>query len=101
MPSRRSASIVPDQDPFGDRLAALAGYAGPSLQARDAIPDFAKRAHTGLLANHVRNAEGLARIIGNFFRVSARDRTMATALDEAAADALTRLGAGSQRDNSG
>lgn len=82
----------PDQDPFGDRLAALAGYAGSSLQARDSIPDFAKRAHTGLLANHVRNAESLARIVSNFFRVSARIEQWQPHWMKLPLDSLTRLG---------
>lgn len=84
----------PGQDPFGDRLASLAGYGGPGMQARDEIPDFAKRAHTGLLANSVRNADGLARIIGNFFRVAARVEQWQPHWMRLPADALTRLGAG-------
>ncbi|WP_418316661.1 type VI secretion system baseplate subunit TssG [Piscinibacter sakaiensis] len=82
----------PDQDPFGDRLACLAGYGGPTMQERDAAPDFAKRAHTGLLANSVRNADGLARIIGNFFRVAARVEQWQPHWMVLPADSLTRLG---------
>ncbi len=84
----------PGQDPFGDRLGALAGYAGASLQARDEVPDFTRRAHTGLLANQVRNAEGLARIIGNFFRVGARVEQWRPHWMKLPPDAITRIGAG-------
>jgi len=62
----------PSDDPFGRRLASLAGYGMRTLRGRDAAPDFAKLAHTGLLARGVRNAEGLARIIANFFAVPVR-----------------------------
>lgn len=82
----------PGQDPFGDRLASLAGYGGPTLQNRDEVPDFAKRAHTGLLANSVKNADGLARIIGNFFRVSARIEQWQPHWMSLPSDAYTRLG---------
>lgn len=84
----------PGQDPFGDRLAALAGFGGPSLQERDEVPDFSKRAHTGLLANNVRNADGLARIIANFFRVSAKVEQWQPHWMKLPADSLTRIGAG-------
>ncbi len=84
----------PQQDPFGDRLAALAGYAGAAMQGRDAVPDFARRAHTGLLANQVRNAEGLARIIGNFFRVGAHVEQWRPHWMKLPPDATTRIGAG-------
>lgn len=86
----------PNQDPFGDRLAALAGYGGPALQARDEVPDFAKRAHAGLLANSVRNAEGLARIVSNFFRVPARVEQWQPHWMKLPPDALTRIGLGQE-----
>lgn len=84
----------PGQDPFGDRLGCLAGYGGPELQARDEAPDFAKRAHTGLLANAVRNADGLARIVANFFRVKARIEEWQPHWMTLPDNSLSRLGAG-------
>lgn len=86
----------PNQDPFGDRLAALAGYGGPSLQSRDGVPDFAKRAHTGLLGNSVRSAEGLARIVANFFRVSARVDQWQPHWMKLPLDARTHIGLGQE-----
>ena len=86
----------PDQDPFGDRLAALAGYGSPGMRARDAVPDFSKRAHTGLLANSVRNADGLARIVANFFQVPARIEQWQPHWMKLPRDAQTRIGLGQE-----
>lgn len=86
----------PDQDPFGNRLAALSGYGQPSLRARDNVPDFSKRAHTGLLANSVRSAEGLARIVANFFRIPAHVEQWQPHWMQLPPDAWTRLGAGQE-----
>lgn len=84
----------PGQDPFGDRLAALGGYGSPALQNRDTVPEFSKRAHTGLLANSVRNAEGLARIVANFFRVPAKVEQWQPHWLKLPPDAYTRIGLG-------
>jgi type VI secretion system protein ImpH len=84
----------PGQDPFGSRLAALAGYGMKTLQGRDSVPEFSKRAHTGLLANTVRSAEGLARIVANFFRVPARVEQWQAHWMKLPPDALTRIGLG-------
>lgn len=84
----------PNQDPFGDRLASLAGYGGQATRSRDTVPDFSKRAHTGLLANSVRNAEGLARIVANFFRIPARVEQWQPHWMRLPPDAWTRIGAG-------
>ena len=73
-----------------------AGYGAPSLQSRDVVPEFAKRAHTGLLANSVRNAEGLARIVANFFRVPARVDQWQPHWMKLPVDALTRIGLGQE-----
>jgi type VI secretion system protein ImpH len=86
----------PDQDPFGDRLAALAGYGGQQMKHRDEVPDFSKRAHTGLLANSVRNAEGLGRIVANFFRVPARVEQWWPHWMKLPPDACTRIGLGQE-----
>lgn len=87
----------PAEDHFGRRLASLAGYGMPSLRERDAAPDFAKLAHTGLLARGVRNGEGLARIIANFFGVGVRVEPWQPHWMKLAAEVRTRLGR--QREN--
>jgi type VI secretion system protein ImpH len=58
----------PDDDPFQHRLAAIAGCAGRELDARDAMPDLAKRHFAGRLGHGVKNAEGLLAIVSAFFR---------------------------------
>ena len=47
------------------------GIAPQSLRQRDAVPDLAKLFHAGTLVRQVRNADGLASIIRQFFRVPA------------------------------
>lgn len=86
----------PGQDPFGDRLAALAGYGSPGVQHRDEVPEFSKRAHAGLLGNSVRSAEGLARIVGNFFRVPARVEQWQPHWMKLPPDSLSRIGLGQE-----
>ncbi|MEC9431553.1 MAG: type VI secretion system baseplate subunit TssG [Pseudomonadota bacterium] len=58
----------PDDDPFGDKVAALAGLAGPGFVDRDAMPDLAKRHFAGLLAAAPRSEAGLRAILSRFFR---------------------------------
>lgn len=58
----------PDDDPFGGYLGALAGIGLSELRDRDALPDFAKLAHTGHLSRQIRNAEGLAKLVAAYFR---------------------------------
>lgn len=59
----------PQQDRFGAYVGALCGIGLPTLRDRDALPDFAKLHHAGLLNRQVRNAEGLASLVGGFFGV--------------------------------
>ena len=47
------------------------------------VPDVAKLFHVGALVRHVRNAEGLAAILEQFFRVPVRDRRVRRPLDGA------------------
>lgn len=82
----------PGDDAFGRRLASLAGYGMSSLRGRDEVPDFAKTAHVGLLANGVRNAEGLGRILANFFGACARIEPWRPHWMKLGRDAQTRLG---------
>ncbi|MBD8891293.1 type VI secretion system baseplate subunit TssG [Roseibium litorale] len=57
-----------DDDPFGEKLDAIAGIAGESFQDRDAMPDLAKRHFAGLLASTPRSEAGLKSILQKFFR---------------------------------
>lgn len=59
----------PETDAFGRRVGALCGLGMATLRERDRAPDYAKLAHVGLLARQVRNAEGLALLLGNYFCV--------------------------------
>jgi type VI secretion system protein ImpH len=57
-----------NNDPFGDKLAALAGHRGRDLSGRDPMPDLAKRQFTGHLGLATRNPQGLVSIVSAFFR---------------------------------
>lgn len=59
----------PAEDRFGFYVGALAGIGLPGLRDRDALPDFAKLHHAGLLNRQVRNAEGMGKLVGSFFRL--------------------------------
>ena len=57
------------QDRYLVYVGAFVGVAPPPLRHRDTVPDLAKLFHAGTLVRQVRNAEGLAAIIRQFFRV--------------------------------
>ena len=59
----------PDQDPFSRWMGSLAGYGQTSLSNRDSVPDGARLASAGILGRSVHGAEGLERILNDFFRV--------------------------------
>jgi type VI secretion system protein ImpH len=59
----------PDNDPFSRWVGSVAGYGQPSLTGRDSIPDGARLAAAGILGRSVHGAEGLERILNDFFRV--------------------------------
>jgi type VI secretion system protein ImpH len=61
----------PDHDRFFTYVGSFVGIAPQPLRQRDAVPDLAKLFHAGTLVRQVRNAEGLAAIIRQFFRVPA------------------------------
>jgi len=61
-----------DQDHFLTYVGAFIGIAPKPLRHRDAVPDLAKLFHAGTLVRHVRDADGLAAIVRQFFRVPAR-----------------------------
>ena len=62
----------PDNDPFSRWIGSLAGYGQPTLLGRDSVPDGARLAAVGILGRSVHGAEGLERILNDFFRVPVR-----------------------------
>jgi type VI secretion system protein ImpH len=62
----------PDHDPFGRWVGSVAGYGTASLKGRDSVPDGARLAAAGILGRSVHGAEGLERILNDFFRVPVR-----------------------------
>ncbi len=62
----------PDHDPFRRWVASIAGYGQATLTGRDSIPDGARLAAAGILGRSVHGAEGLERILNDFFRVPVR-----------------------------
>jgi type VI secretion system protein ImpH len=62
----------PDNDPFSRWVASVAGYGQATLMGRDSIPDGARLAAAGILGRAVHGAEGLERILNDFFRVPVR-----------------------------
>ena len=97
-----------DGDRFADYVASLIGLGSPALRERDALPDTAKLFYAGRLAAQVRNAEGLCRLISDYFDLPAaveefvgewstipdRYRWRLVASTALAADANQRLGHG-------
>jgi type VI secretion system protein ImpH len=59
----------PADDHFAGYIAALLGLMGHSFRQRDSLSDVAKLFHAGALIRQVRNAEGLAVILRDFFDV--------------------------------
>jgi len=62
----------PREDRFKTYLGALVGLGATGARDRDSVGDFAKLHFAGLLARQVRNADGLAQILGSYFRVPVR-----------------------------
>ena len=62
----------PDNDPFSRWVGSVAGYGQPTLLGRDSVPDGARLAASGILGRAVHGAEGLERILNDFFRVPVR-----------------------------
>jgi type VI secretion system protein ImpH len=62
----------PDDDRFAVYIGSLIGVSTPALRGRDAVPDEAKLFHAGTLSRDVRNADGLAAILSDFFKVPLR-----------------------------
>jgi type VI secretion system protein ImpH len=60
------------EDHYLTYVGTFIGLAPASLRNRDTVPDLAKLFHVGTLVRQVRDADGLASIIRQFFRVPAR-----------------------------
>ena len=61
-----------DEDHDLTYLGSFIGIAPASLRHRDTVPDVARLFHAGTLVRQVRDADGLAAIVRQFFRVPAR-----------------------------
>jgi type VI secretion system protein ImpH len=59
----------PDKDRFASYIGAFIGIRATVFRRRDTVPDEAKLFHAGVLVRHVRNADGLGRILRHFFQV--------------------------------
>jgi type VI secretion system protein ImpH len=59
----------PGADRYAAYVGSLVGIGPAAWRSRDSIPDDAKLFHAGALVRHVRNADGLAVIIRQFFKV--------------------------------
>lgn len=60
------------EDRYLTYVGAFIGLAPTHLRQRDTVPDLAKLFHAGTLVRHVRDADGLAQILRQFFHVHAR-----------------------------
>ena len=82
----------PDDDPFSRWVGSLAGYGQSTLAARDAVPDSARLAVAGILGRSVHGAEGLERILNDFFRVPVKVHQWQAYWMRLPEDAHTRIG---------
>jgi type VI secretion system protein ImpH len=62
----------PNQDRTAAYVSSLFGVQPPTFRNRDALPDVARLFHAGTLVRHVRNSEGLAGVLQQFFNVRVR-----------------------------
>jgi type VI secretion system protein ImpH len=62
----------PASDTFALFVGALFGMGLPSTRGRTLVPDRTKLHYAGLLSPQTRNADGLAALVGDLFRVAAR-----------------------------
>ena len=82
----------PDNDPFSRWVGSIAGYGQSTLTARDSVPDGARLAVAGILGRSVKGAEGLERILNDFFRVPVRVHQWEPHWMRLPEDALSRIG---------
>jgi type VI secretion system protein ImpH len=84
----------PGDDAFSRYAASLVHLGEPTLRDRDAVPDHAKLHVAGHLVRETRNAEGLEKILENFFRASVRVEQWIAHWLALAPEQQTRLGFG-------
>lgn len=82
----------PDDDPFSRWVGSIAGYGQATLNSRDCVPDGARLAVAGILGRAVHGAEGLERILNDFFRVPVHVHPWQPHWMRLPADALSRIG---------
>ncbi len=82
----------PKHDRFGIWLGSLGGMGTPAVRRRDALPDFAKLHFISLLNRQIRNAEGLGKLLGGFFRVPVAGEQFVGRWYPLPEDQRTRLG---------
>ena len=82
----------PDNDPFSRWVGSIAGYGQATLLGRDSVPDGARLAAAGILGRAVHGAEGLERILNDFFRVPVRVHQWQPHWMRLPEDALSRIG---------
>ena len=59
----------PDMDRFTNYVGCLTGYGLPSLRSRDDVPDHAKFFNAAHLVREVRNPDGMAQILSEYFQI--------------------------------
>lgn len=64
----------PDDDDFVRYLGALIGFFADSSAGRDSVADHAKLFRAGLLSSGTRSADGLERLLSDFFRQAIKVR---------------------------
>jgi type VI secretion system protein ImpH len=82
----------PAEDRFATYVSTFAGLGAPALQDRDSVPDDAKRFLVGRLGPAVKNADGLAAILSEYFSVPVRVEEFVPSWLELPPDQRTALG---------
>lgn len=85
----------PDDDQYGKWVSALFGAAPPAFRGRTDVPDHARRFRAGLLSHTTRHAEGLTRLLSDYFRMPVRIESFAGHWLSLEPGDVTRLGSGS------
>ncbi len=78
---------------FATYVGSLVGLGHPAVWGRDSIPDVAKLHYVGHLGRQVRNADGLAAILGDYFQVRAEVLTFQGRWLDLPPECRCRLGA--------
>jgi type VI secretion system protein ImpH len=92
----------PHDDGFADIVGSLIGIGAPTLRHRDPMPDEVKLHFAGLLSRQVRNADGLANLLGGYLGRPVRVEQFAGHWMALQTDERSRLGrAPAGRQNAG